>query len=310
MDVAITGASGLIGTALRAALEARSDRVIPVVRGTRDGLHWDPAAGTIDADGFEGIDAVVNLAGEGIAEKRWTQQQKDRIRDSRVDGTSMLATTLGDRIRPPSVLVSGSAVGWYGDRDAEQLTEASPPPSPPDFLAQVCLAWEAATTPASAAGIRTVHLRTGIVLSKDGGTLARLVTPFKLGLGGRVGPGTQYMSWISIDDAVGAILHAIDVAALEGPVNVTAPNPVTNRAFTDALGSALHRPTVLPTPLFPLKMVYGSELVEHLLLVSQRVLPDRLLDTGYSFSHPDIADSVHRDLRVSARDARASRSLG
>ncbi len=291
MDVAITGASGLIGTALRTALEARGDRVIPVVRGTRDGLHWDPVAGTIDADGFEGIHAVVNLAGEGIAEKRWTTEQKDRIRVSRVTGTSMLATALAGRTRPPSVLVSGSAIGWYGDRDAELLTEASPPPSPPDFLAQVCLAWEAATTPASVAGIRTVHLRTGIVLSKDGGTLARLLTPFKLGLGGRVGRGTQYMSWISIDDEVGAILHAIDTPALAGPVNLTSPNPVTNRAFTDALGAALHRPTVLPTPLFPLKLLYGSELVEHLLLASQRVLPDRLLDTGYAFSHPDISDA-------------------
>ncbi len=288
MDVAITGSSGLIGTALANALHERGDRVVPVVRGNGLGLRWDPAAGTIDSAGFEGFDAVVHLAGEGIGEKKWTDEQKRKIRDSRVRGTELLAGTLAGLERRPSVLVSGSAVGWYGDRGDERLTEASGPGPTDDFLVNVCLAWEAATAAASEAGIRTVHLRTGIVLSADGGALDRMLTPFKLGLGGRIASGRQYMSWISLADEVGAILHAIDTADLSGPVNATAPAPVTNLEFTHALGQVLHRPTKLPTPLLPLKLVYGAELVQHLLVEGARVMPAALDASGYTFVHPTL----------------------
>ena len=288
MDVAITGSSGLVGSALANALHARGDRVVPVLRGSGLGLRWDPAAGVIDAAGFEGIDAVVHLAGEGIGEKRWTDDQKRTILESRVRGTELLAGALAGLTRPPAVLVSGSAIGWYGNRGDETLTESSAPGPADDFLVEVCLAWEAATAPAVDAGIRTVQLRTGIVLSADGGALARMLTPFKLGLGGRIGSGRQYMSWISMADEVGAILHAIDTVELAGPVNATAPTPVTNSEFTAALGHALHRPTKLPTPLLPLKIVYGAELVQHLLVDGARVLPERLQATGYTFAHPTL----------------------
>ncbi len=288
MAVAITGSCGLIGTALANALHERGDRVVPVVRGTGLGLRWDPAAGTIDAAGFEGFDAVVHLAGEGIGEKKWTDEQKRKIRDSRVQGTELLAATLAGLERPPSVLVSGSAIGWYGNRGDDVLTETSPSGPTDDFLVDVCLEWEAATAPVEAAGIRTVHLRTGIVLSPDGGALARMLTPFKLGLGGRIGSGRQYMSWISLADEVGAILHAIDTASVSGPVNATAPNPVTNLEFTHGLGRALHRPTKLPTPLLPLKLVYGAELVQHLLVDGARVMPEVLEASGYTFAHPTL----------------------
>ncbi|MBK5288675.1 MAG: TIGR01777 family oxidoreductase [Acidimicrobiia bacterium] len=291
MDVAITGSSGLIGTALATALRARGDVVIPVVRGDGRGVRWDPAAGTIDAEALEGVAAIVHLAGEGIGEKKWTPEQKQAIRDSRVDGTTLLANALAGLDRRPQVLVSGSAIGWYGNRGDEELTETSPPP-PSGFLADVCTEWEAATAPAEAAGIRTVHLRTGIVLSRDGGALARMITPFKLGVGGRIGSGNQYMSWISIDDEVGAILHAIDTPSVHGAVNATAPNPATNREFTKALGHALHRPTLLPTPLTPLKLVYGRELVRNLLVDGQKVLPAQLLASGYEFQHPELAGAL------------------
>ncbi|MEP6625387.1 MAG: TIGR01777 family oxidoreductase [Acidimicrobiia bacterium] len=288
MDVAITGSSGLIGTALANELHERGDRVVPVVRGTGLGLRWDPATGVIDASGFAGFDAVVHLAGEGIGEKKWTDEQKRKIRDSRVQGTALLAGALAGLEQPPSVLVSGSAVGWYGNRGDEALTETSDPGPIDDFLVDVCLEWEAATAAAEAAGIRTVHLRSGIVLSPDGGALARMLTPFKLGLGGRVASGRQFMSWISLADEVGAILHAIDTASLSGPVNATAPAPVTNLEFTHALGRALHRPTKLPTPLLPLKVVYGTELVQHLLVEGARVMPAALDNSGYTFAHPTL----------------------
>ena len=288
MDIAITGSNGLIGTALADALHARGDRVIPVLRGEGLGVRWDPETGAIDADGLDGVDAVVHLAGEGIGEKRWTPDQKRRIRDSRVRGTDLLARTLAGLAQPPAVLVSGSAIGWYGNRGDEELTETSASGDRDDFLVDVCVAWEAATAPAESAGIRTVHLRTGIVLSKHGGALHRMLTPFKIGLGGRIGTGGQYMSWISLVDEVAAIIHAIDTPGLAGALNVTAPMPVTNIDFTKALGAAVHRPTALPTPLAPLKLVLGKELVQHLLVDGQRVLPAALQDSGFEFAHPTI----------------------
>ena len=301
MDIAVTGSSGLIGTALLAVLREAGHRAVPVLRpdstSAGESLRWDPNAGTIDAAGFEDIDAVVHLAGTGIGDKRWTPEQKQRIVQSRVGPTTLLAETLAGLTKPPGVLVSGSAVGWYGNRGSEVLTEESGPPQPLDFLADVCRQWEAATTPAEAAGIRTVHLRSGIVLASEGGVLPRMALPFKLGLGGRTGSGKQYMSWIGLADEVGAIVHAITTAEVSGPLNATAPTPVTNAEFTAALGHVLKRPTLLPTPVPTLKLVYGSELVEHLLVEGQRVVPDRLQATGYEFAQPDLELALQSNLR-------------
>jgi uncharacterized protein (TIGR01777 family) len=288
MDVAVTGASGLIGRALAVALRARGDRVVGIGRGADSDVRWDLAAGTIDAERLEGVTAVVHLAGESLGEKKWTPEQKERILGSRVRGTQLISRTIAGLATKPAVLVSASAVGFYGDRGDEVLTETSAPPPPGNFLSDVCIAWEEATGAAEAAGIRTVHLRTGIVLSKDGGALARMLLPFKLGLGGRIGSGRQYTSWVSIDDEVGAILHALDREAVRGALNATGPAPVTNAELTTALGRALHRPTVLPTPLAPLKLVYGSELVQRVLVEGQRVLPAALEASGYPFRHPTI----------------------
>jgi uncharacterized protein len=224
----------------------------------------------------------VNLAGEGIGERRWTDEQKRAIRESRVRGTSVLAAAIASRERKPRVFVSGSAIGYYGDRGDEVLTEQSAPGD--DFLAEVCVAWEAETRPAADAGIRTVLTRTGIVLDPGGGALARMLLPFKLGIGGRQGSGKQWMSWITLADHVGAIRYVIDHESVQGPVNLVAPNPVTNAEFARTLGRALHRPTIFPTPMMPLKLRFGAELVESLLLVSQRVEPAQLAAGGYEFT--------------------------
>ena len=288
MDIAITGASGFIGTALARSLEADGHTVIPVVRRATTGraIRWDPAAGTIDATGLEGLDAVVHLAGEGIASGRWSAAQRARIRDSRVQGTTVLATALAGLEAPPPVLVSGSAIGIYGDRGDEVLTEASAPGG--DFLAEVCTAWEAATAPAEAAGIRVAHLRTGIVLDPEGGALAKQLPIFRLGLGGRAGRGTQWMSWITLADEVRAIRFAID-HDVAGPVDLTAPGPVTNRDFTEALGRALHRPTFLTIPSFVRHAPLGvGDLVGSLLFSSARVLPATLEAAGFEFTHPEL----------------------
>ncbi len=289
MDVLISGASGLIGTALSRTLVANGHRVVRLRRGapTRgDDVGWEPGAGRIDAPALEALDAVVHLAGEGIGEKRWTDAQKRRILASRTRGTELLVGALATREQKPKVLVSASAIGYYGDRGDEVLTEESAPGR--DFLAHVCEQWEASTAPAADAGIRVVHVRSGIVLARNGGALARMLLPFKLGVGGRIGSGHQYMSWISIDDEVGAILHAIDNVAVRGAMNATGPNPVTNAEFTATLGHVLRRPALLPTPLAPLKLWYGAELVESLLLFSQRVEPAKLRATGYEFRHPSL----------------------
>jgi uncharacterized protein (TIGR01777 family) len=292
MDIAVTGSSGLIGSALRSALEQAGHRMVPMVRSQAggDALQWDPDRAVIDAGGLEGIGAVVHLAGEGIGDRRWNEAQKARIRESRTRGTGLLAETLAKLNRPPKVLLSASAVGYYGDRGDEVLTEASRAGS--GFLAEVCVAWEAAATPAKEVGIRVSHLRSGIVLAPSGGALPKMLTPFKLGLGGRLGSGSQWMSWISIDDEVGAILHLLGEAAPAGPVNLTAPNPVTNADFTKALGRALGRPAVLPVPRLGLKLLVGGEMAEEMLLAGQRALPTRLLDSGYTFTHPELADAL------------------
>ncbi len=288
MDIAVTGSTGLIGSALSTALAAAGHRVVRIVRGTPAGpdeIAWEPTEGRLDAADLDGLDAVVHLAGEGIAEKRWTAAQKDRILTSRTLGTDLLARRIADASDGPRVLLSGSAIGWYGDRGDEVLTEASGPGT--GFLADVCRQWEAATGPASDAGARVVHLRTGIVLDPQGGVLAKQLPLFRIGLGGRIGGGHQYMSWIAIDDEVGAIQHLLD-QDVEGPVNLTAPKPVTNREFTKALGGSLHRPALLPVPGFGPKLLFGGDLVDELLLASQRVLPERLVASGFTPAHDEL----------------------
>lgn len=293
MDVAVTGSHGFIGSALIPALSRAGHHPVRIVRSKAvggDELTWDPEAGTIDAAGLEGIDGVVHLAGAGIGDKRWTDDRKRLIRESRTRGTSLLARTLAELTRPPAALVSASAIGYYGNRGDELLDEESSPGD--DFVARVCVQWEASTAPAAAAGIRVARVRSGIILGRDGGVLPRVLLPFRLALGGRMGTGRQYMSWISIGDEVGAILHALTGAGVAGPVNLTGPAPVTNAEFTKTLGHVLRRPTVLPTPLLPLRARYGSELVQHLLVEGQRVLPKGLEATGYAFQHPTLEDAL------------------
>jgi uncharacterized protein (TIGR01777 family) len=297
VDVAVTGSHGLVGSALVPALTEAGHRAVRVVRGTpagRDELGWDPPAGVIDARGLEGIDAVVHLAGAGIGDKRWTPERKRLILESRTTSTDLLARTLAGLSHKPAVLLSVSGVDYYGPHGEEAITERSPQGT--GFLADVCARWEAATKPAEAADIRVVRSRTGPVLSADGGLLARLLLPFRMGLGGRVGSGEQYFSWIALDDHIGAILHLLTLNDVAGAYNHTAPNPVTNRDFTDTLGRVLHRPTMIPTPLLPLKLRYGSELVDELLLTGQRVLPERLEGTGYRFVHPTLEEALRAAL--------------
>jgi len=291
VDVAISGSSGLIGTALIQALTAAGHRIVRIVRGaaTGDAVSWDPQAETIDGAALEGMDAVVHLAGAGIGDHRWTDAYKQELVDSRVRGTTLIATTLAGRQRPPAVLVSASAVGWYGDRGDDTVDERSGPGS--GFLADLCQQWEAAADPARAAGIRVVHTRSGIVLSDKGGALKKQLLLFKLGLGGRFGSGQQWQSWIGLDDEVGAILHAL-TADIAGPVNLTAPNPVRNIEFTKTLGSVLHRPTILPVPSFGPKLLLGPELADVLLFEGQRVMPTVLESSGYAFRHPTLEASL------------------
>ncbi len=299
MDVAITGASGLIGRALSNSLRTDGHRVLRFQRGgvtSGDVIGWDPEAGRIDAPALEGLDAIVHLAGEGIGEHRWTDEQKARIRDSRVRGTAVLAAAVASRERKPRVLVSASAMGYYGSRGDEILTEQSTPGT--DFLAQACVAWEAEAAPAVEAGVRTVFTRTGIVLDAHGGALKQMLLPFKLGLGGRQGSGKQWMSWIALADEIGAIRFAIDNDALRGPANLVAPNPVTNAEFAKTLGEVLHRPTILPTPLLPLKLKFGAELVETLLMASQRLTPAALQAAGYQFGFETLDAALRAVIRT------------
>lgn len=286
MRVAVTGATGLIGTKLVAALRAHGHEVLGVSRrsGPTGSLHWDPETGTIDAASFEGLDAVINLAGEPIGAKRWTEEQKRKILDSRERGTSLLARTLASLDAPPRRFLSGSAIGFYGDRGDEVLDEGSTPGS--GFLAEVVERWEAAAQPAVDAGISTAFLRTGIVLSPDGGALKQQLLPFKVGIGGRSGSGRQFQSWIHIDDEVGAIEWLLD-NDVAGPVNLTAPNPVRNAEFASALASVLRRPSTIIPQIGP-RLLFGRELADTLLLDSQRVLPKRLLEGGYEFGFTDL----------------------
>lgn len=289
MDVAITGASGLIGSALAESLRATGDRVRPLVRGRSDdpaAVSWRPDEGVIDADGLAGVDVVVHLAGAGIGDRRLTAARRQVVLESRTHGTALVARTLAAMDRPPRVFVSASAVGYYGSQGDEVLTEQSP--AGDDFVAALVEAWEAAARPAVDAGIRTVFLRTAPVLSGRGGILPRMALPFRLFVGGRIGSGRQWMSWVSLDDVVGIVRFVIDHDDLSGPVNVAAPEPVTNADMTAALGRALHRPTLLPVPPLALRAAFGSGRTDLLLLASQRVQPAALIDAGYAFVHPDL----------------------
>jgi uncharacterized protein (TIGR01777 family) len=292
MHIVVTGASGLIGSALLPRLSADGHRVTRLVRSQpapgEAAIRWDPEAGSLDAKSLEGIDAAVHLAGENIA-ARWTAEKKRRIRDSRVNGTRLLSDTLARLERPPQALVCASAIGYYGDRGDELLSEESPPGR--GFLAEVCQAWEAAADAARHKGIRVVHLRFGVVLSPAGGALAKMLPPFRLGLGGPLGSGRQYMSWIAIDDAVGAIQHALATEALQGPANAAAPNPVRNREFTRALARVLRRPALVPMPAFAARLLFG-EMADELLLASARVQPAKLLATGYTFRYPELEGAL------------------
>lgn len=285
----VSGATGLVGTALVESLRAKNHDVVRLVRKRQETdepqIVWDPAGRSIDLESLEGFDAVVHLSGENVGAGRWTEAKKQRIRDSRIHSTTFLCETIAGLNRPPSVLLCASAIGYYGDRGEEVLTEESPPGE--GFLAEVCREWEAATGPAKQHGIRVVNLRLGVVLAANGGALAKMLTPFKLGLGGVVGGGRQYMSWVTLEDVTAAIFHLLNDSALSGPVNLTSPNAVTNRAFAKALAKALHRPALFPMPAFAARLAFG-EMADALLLASTNAKPKRLLDTGFTFKYGDV----------------------
>ena len=294
MRIAISGATGLVGSALVEALRAEGSEVVRLVR--RDpaeaDILWDPTAASLDATALSALgdcSVVVHLAGENIATGRWTADKKRRIRESRVHSTRLLAESLATLEQKPQALISASAIGYYGDAGDQLLSESSP--TGDDFLAEVCAAWESAAAPAREAGIRVVNVRIGVVLSDQGGALAKMLTPFRLGLGGRVGCGKQYMSWIALPDLVGAIRHAIHSDSLSGPLNSVAPAPVTNAEFTRTLGKVLGRPTLFPMPAFVARTMFG-EMGDALLLSSTRVSSEKLQQSGYRFEFPDLESAL------------------
>ncbi len=291
MKIAIAGASGLVGSVLVPLLEKDGDAVVRLVRSKpKPGeIEWHPNQDSIDPAKLDGFGVIVNLAGENIAAGRWTDDQKRKIRDSRVNGTHLMSEAMAKLSQKPRVFVCASATGIYGDRDDEVLDEQSESGS--GFLAGVCREWEKATEPASKAGIRVVNLRFGPIMSREGGMLAKLLTPFKMGVGGKVGSGKQYVSWIAIDDAVSAIRLAIHNESLRGPVNVVSPHPVTNEEFTKALGHVLNRPTALAIPAFAARLTFG-EMADEMLLVSQRVMPKKLTAAGYQFHYPELQSAL------------------
>jgi uncharacterized protein (TIGR01777 family) len=298
MRILITGASGFIGRQLTAALARQRHEVYRLSRAAVDpadprGFHWDPAAGSIDETALEGVDAVVHLAGEGIAERRWSPAVKQRIIDSRVQATRVLLDAISRRQAKPRAFIAASAIGFYGDRGSEDLDESSP--AGQGYLAETCQAWEAETAKAAELGLRLVQARIGVVLGREGGALGKMLLPFKLGLGGRIGSGRQYMSWIAIHDLVRALLFFIENAETSGVYNLTAPNPVTNAQFTLSLGRALSRPAVLPMPAFAAKLAFG-EMAQDLLIGGQKVLPTRLKAAGFQWESPFIGEGLSKVL--------------
>ncbi|MGE5284708.1 MAG: TIGR01777 family oxidoreductase [Actinomycetota bacterium] len=296
MRIAVSGSTGLVGSEVVSSLYAAGHEVVRLVRHApvpgEKAVRWDPAKGEVDAAGLEGLDVVVHLAGENIGSGRWTAARKAAIRDSRVNGTRLLCDALAGLARPPKTLACASAVGYYGDRGEEVLTEESTPGA--GFLPGVCREWEAASAAAARKGIRVVALRFGMVLSPKGGALARMLPLFRAGLGGVIGGGRQFVSWVALDDLPRIILHALHRVDLSGPVNAVAPRPVTNREFTEALGKALSRPTMFPVPAFALRLAVGREMADALLLSSARVLPKRLLDTSFTFLSPELEPALRR----------------
>jgi uncharacterized protein (TIGR01777 family) len=297
MRVLVTGASGLIGTALQRSLRERGHELLLASRSEpKDDswIQWSAESGFADARELEEIDAVVHLAGESVSGLRWTDEKKKAIRDSRVLGTRSIVDAIAELETRPRVLVAASAIGFYGDRGDEVLTETSR--SGKTFLAEVSREWEAEARRAEDSGVRTVLLRTGIVLSKDGGALGTMLMPFKLGLGGVVGDGKQWMSWISLDDHVDVIVFALENESVRGAVNSVSPNPVTNEEFTKVMGEVLYRPTFIPVPEFAVHMMFG-EMGEALLLDSTRVIPKRLTDLGYKFKFPDLKKAIENAVK-------------
>jgi uncharacterized protein len=288
MKILISGSHGLVGTALIKALETEGHEIFRLVRhypSSEAEIEWSPDRYSIQLARIEGFDAVVNLAGESIAEGRWTDEKKRRIRESRVKGTKLLGDALANLTNRPSTFICASAIGYYGNRGDETLTESSAPGD--DFLAEVCVEWEKATALATEKGIRVVNARFGVILDAHGGALAKMLPPFRMGIGGKIGSGKQWMSWIALEDVVGALKFVLANETLSGPVNFVAPNPVTNAEFTNTLGKALSRPTLFPIPAFGVRLLFG-EMADALLLSSQRVEPQRLKATGYEFQYSQL----------------------
>ena len=289
MKILVSGAHGLVGKALVKSLTKDGHEIVSLVRResvvAKTEIEWHPNRGQIDTQQLEGFDVVIHLAGESIASGRWTEDKKLRIRESRVKGTTLLSESLARLSRPPATFISASAIGYYGNRGDELLTEQSA--TGKGFLSEVCVAWEKATGAAEAKGIRTVHTRFGIILDTDGGALEKMATPFRMGVGGKLGDGKQWMSWIALDDVVRGLRFLIDNQTVRGPVNFTAPNPVTNAEFTKTLGSVLSRPTIFPVPAFAARLAFG-EMADALLLSSARVEPSRLQDEGFKFEYSDL----------------------
>jgi len=293
MKILVSGAHGLVGKALSTALTKDGHKIVSLVRHNRamgkSEIEWHPNQGLIDAEHIEGFDAVVHLAGESIASGRWNERKKTAIRESRVKGTALLSQSLACLSRRPTAFICASAIGYYGNRGDELLTENSAPGN--EFLSEVCVAWEKASAAAAEAGIRTVNARFGIILDANGGALQKMVAPFRMGIGGKVGDGKQWMSWIALEDVVGGLRFVLENSSLKGPVNFVAPNPVTNAEFTKTLGDVLSRPTIFPVPAFAARLAFG-EMADALLLASQKVAPTRLLESGFRFEYSELKSAL------------------
>ena len=301
MKILISGSHGLVGKALGSELSKGGHEIVSLVREKSEAaseIEWHPNQGSIDSERLSGFDTVIHLAGESIASGRWTDDKKRRIRESRVKGTTLLSEALARSSKPPATFISASAIGYYGDRGDELLNEESGPGN--DFLAEVCLAWERATAEAEAKRIRTVHTRFGIILDQDGGALAKMLTPFRMGVGGRIGDGKQWMSWVALADVINGLKFVLANQTIGGPVNYVAPNPVTNAEFTKTLGRVLSRPTLFPIPEFGARLAFG-EMADALLLSSQRVVPTVLNENGFQITRPTLEDALRNILATDKR---------